>query len=63
MAKTISKTYSLTVVYRYDTGEDIADSDLNVSELRAEIKKKIGEVLPISKGNINAQLSGSVSES
>ena len=61
MAKTVTKTYSVTVTFRYDTGEDITDSDLNVSELRKEIKKRIDEASRISKGNINAQ-PGTVSE-
>ncbi len=62
MAKTISKTYSVTVTYRYDTGEDIADSDLNISVLRTKIKERIEGATRLSKGNINAQ-PGTVSES
>jgi len=61
MAKTITKTYSVTVTYRYDTGEDIADSDLNVSVLRGQIKDRIEKASRITKGSINAQ-PGTVSE-
>jgi len=61
MAKTITKTYSVTVTFRYDTGEDIADTDLNVEVLRGQIKKNIEQVSRVSKGNINAQ-PGTVSE-
>ena len=61
MAKTFTKTYSVVVTFRYDTAEDITDSDLNVSELRKEIKKRVEEATRISKGNINAQ-PGTVSE-
>lgn len=62
MAKIITKTYSVTATFRYDTGEDITDADLNVGVLRAEIKERIERVVRISKGNINCQ-PGSVSES
>ena len=61
MATSITKTYSVTVTFRYDTGENIADSDLNVSELRTEIKERIERAYRISKGNINAQ-PGTVTE-
>ena len=62
MAKTITKTYSVTATFRYDTGEDITDSDLNVEVLRTEIKERIERSVRTSKGNINAQ-PGTVSES
>lgn len=61
MATEISKTYSVTVTFRYIDGGTIADSDLNVSELRKEIKKKIGGVSNVQKGDINA-IPGTVSE-
>ena len=61
MATLITKTYSVTVTFRYDTGENIAASDLNVSELRTEIKERIERASRISKGNINAQ-PGTVTE-
>lgn len=62
MAKTITKTYAVVVTFRYDTGEDITDADLNIVPLRADIKKGIEEACRIQKGNINAQ-PGTVSES
>lgn len=62
MAKTISKTYSVTVTFRYDTGEDITDADLNVSILRTQIIERIEKAARISKGNINPQ-PGTVTES
>ena len=61
MAKTISKTYSVTVTYRYDTGEDITDADLNITVLREKIKDRIEGASRVSKGNINAQ-PGTVTE-
>ena len=61
MAKTITKTYSVTVTYRYDTGDDITDADLNVSVLRGQIKDRIEGASRVSKGNINAQ-PGTVTE-
>lgn len=62
MAKTITKTYSVTATFRYDTGEDITGSDLNVEVLRTEIKERIERAVRTSKGNINCQ-PGTVSES
>jgi len=61
MATEVSKTYSVTVTFKYIGGETITEDDLNVSELRKEIKKKIGEVSNCQKGNINA-IPGTVSE-
>lgn len=61
MAKTITKTYSVTCTFRYDTGEDITDADMNVEVLREEIIERIEKAARISKGNINAQ-PGTVSE-
>jgi len=61
MATEISKIYSVTVTFKYADERTIADSDLNVSELRKEIKKKIGEVSNCQKGDINA-IPGTVSE-
>lgn len=62
MATEFSKTYSVTVTYKYDDGGTIVDSDLNPSILRAEIIKRIGGAAKISKGILNAR-PGSVTES
>ena len=73
MAKTLRKTYSLTVEYRYDTGssepdgqafeyDDIKEDDLNVEILRTSIKKTLGEAVCVTKGALNSHLIGSVSE-
>jgi len=62
MATSITKTYSVTVTFKYEGGGSITDADLNVSVLRGEIKKGVEEACRIQKGDINAQ-PGSVSES
>ena len=61
MATSITKTYSVTVTFKYEGGGAITDSDLNVSVLRGEIKKGVEEACRIQKGDINAQ-PGTVSE-
>lgn len=61
MATSITKTYSVTVTFKLDTGEAIADSDLNPSVLRTQIKQRIEKACRISKGIVNAQ-PGVVSE-
>lgn len=61
MAVEISKTYSVTITFRYIDGRTITESDLNVSELRKLIKSKIGGVSNWQKGDINA-IPGTVSE-
>lgn len=62
MAKSITKTYSLDVIYTYDDGKDISASDMTVAQLREKIVKAIGACLPVGQGDINAQIVGSVSE-
>lgn len=62
MAKSVTKTYSLDVIYTYDDNKDIAETDMNVEVLREKIKKAIGACLPVGQGDINAQISGTVSE-
>lgn len=62
MATEFSKTYSVTVTYKYDDGGALADSDLNPSILREQIIERIERAARISKGILNAR-PGSVSES
>lgn len=61
MATTITKTYSVTVTFRYEDGRAITDADLNIVPLRADIRKGIEEASRIQKCDINAQ-PGTVSE-
>ena len=61
MATEITKTYSISVTFKYEDGRTITDADLNVSVLRGESRKGIEEASRIQKGDINAQ-PGSVSE-
>jgi len=61
MATEFSKTYSVTVTYKYDDGGTIADSDLNPSILRAQIIERIERAARISKGILNAR-PGTVTE-
>ena len=62
MGKSITKTYTVCVIYTYDDGADITGSNMNVAILREKIKKAIAGCLPVGQGRINAQIVGSVSE-
>lgn len=62
MATSFNKTYTIVVKYSYDDGATITDSDLNAGILRSEIIKKVGAVVPRSKGILSAHIVGSVSE-
>jgi len=62
MATSFQKTYSVTVTFTRDDGEALTDSDIQASELRAEIKKGIEQASRIQKGIYEAQ-PGTVSES
>lgn len=62
MATSITKTYSITVKYSRDDEGAITDTDLEYTELRAHVMKKIGQAVPVSRGILSAHISGSVSE-
>ena len=62
MATTINKTFTITVNYSRDDGENLADDFLTYTELKSEIKKAVGEVVPRSKGIVSAHIVGEVSE-
>lgn len=63
MATSFTKTYSVTVTFKYEGGGAIVDSEENnIVPLRAQIRKGIEEACRIQKGDINAQ-PGTVSES
>jgi hypothetical protein len=62
MATSFTKTYQVTVTFTKDsTSPDLADTDIQAVELRAEIKKRIEEVSRRSKGVYQTQ-PGTVSE-
>lgn len=62
MATEIEKTYSITVKYSRDDVGTLADTDLEYTELRSHIMKKIGQAVPVSRGILSAHIVGSVSE-
>ena len=62
MATSITKTYSVTVTFKYEGGGSITDADLNIVSLRADIKKGVKAACRIQKGSINVQ-PGTISES
>ena len=62
MATEITKTYSVTVKYTYNDQSEITQDDLHVDALRTLIKEKIATLAGWQKGNLNANLVGSVSE-
>lgn len=68
MAIETTKTYSVTVTFRYSqydagtsTNKTITASDLHVAELREEIIERIEKACRLTKGTLNSQ-PGSVSE-
>lgn len=63
MATEFEKTYSITLKFTYEDGSDIADTDLNATELRAKIKSWIeSKVASIQQGNLSAHIVGTISE-
>lgn len=62
MATSFNKTYTLVVKYSRDDSATLADTDLIATELRKEIKKAVGEVVPISKGILSAHIVDTVTE-
>lgn len=62
MATEFSKNYSLSVTFKKADGSELADTDIQSVELRAEIKKAIDQLCRRTKGLYNTQ-PGNVSES
>lgn len=62
MATEFTKTYQIQIKYSRDDGATLVDTDLEATELRALLKKMIGEVVPASRGILSAHIVGSVSE-
>ena len=62
MADTISKTFSITIKFNRDDGEDLAADFLTYNQLKSEVKKAISGVVSASKGIVSAHIVGSVSE-
>jgi len=55
MAKSFNKTYSMTLKFSRDDGEDLADSDLRATQLRKIIREGI-------VGEISSHIVGEISE-
>jgi len=62
MATSITKTYSITIKYSRDDEGTLTDTNLEYTELREHIMKKIEQSVPASRGILSAHISGSVSE-
>lgn len=62
MATEFEKTYSITVKYKRDDLATLTDADLEATELRTLIKKRVEEVVPASKGILSAHIVGTVTE-
>ena len=62
MAQSFNKTYTITIKYQRDDLETLTDADLEATELRSFIKKKIAGAVPASRGILSAHIVGTVSE-
>ena len=62
MATSFEKTYTIVIKYQRDDVETLTDADLEATELRASIKKKIASAVPASRGILSAHIVGSVTE-
>ena len=64
MANSITKTYAIELKYSYEPASEIAEDDLHVAELRAQIKEWIDtKVGSVSKGNLVVHKTGDCTES
>lgn len=62
MATSFNKTYTIVVKYQRDDVETLTDEDLEATELRDFVKKKIAAVVPASRGILSAHIVGTVTE-
>ena len=62
MAQSFNKTYTITIKYQRDDLATLTDADLEATELRTLIKKRVEGVVPASRGILSAHIVGSVSE-
>ena len=63
MAKSFNKTYSMTLKFSRDDGEDLADSDLRATQLRKIIREGIVSSFGnASMGEISSHIVGEISE-
>lgn len=62
MATEITKNYQVSVTFKKIDGSSITESEINVADMRTDIKQRIAEVSNVTRGDING-VPGSVSES
>ncbi|MFX0208292.1 MAG: hypothetical protein ACFFDT_20075 [Candidatus Hodarchaeota archaeon] len=62
MTTEITKTYQVQVTIKKISGGTITEDEINVADMRADIKQRIAEVTNIQRGDLNC-IPGTVSES
>jgi len=62
MAQSFNKTYTIVIKYQRDDLATLTDTDLEATELRTLIKKRVEESVPASRGILSAHIVGEVSE-
>lgn len=63
MSTEFNKTYTLVVKYKRDDLATLTDADLEATELRTLIKKRVEGVVPASRGILSVHIVGEVTES
>jgi len=61
MATEITKTYQVSVTFKKIDGSSIVESEINIADMRTDIKQRITEATNVTRGDINA-LPGEVTE-
>jgi len=62
LATEITKNYSVSITFKKIDGSTIAEDEINVADMRADLKQRIAEVSNVTRGDLNA-IPGTVSES
>ena len=60
MGATITKTFTMSIIFSRDDNETLCIDDINYLQLLAQMKKSIGELSESSRGIISTHISGEV---
>jgi len=60
MGATITKTFTMSIIFSRDDDETLCIDDINYLQLLAQMKKSIGELSEGSRGIISTHISGEV---
>lgn len=61
MGTTITKNFSVDVIYSRDDEENLSVTDLNYTQMLANLKKRIAQDVESSMGILSSHIVGSVS--